>query len=97
MELAVRLGVSSDSGTSGEEPSDRDDDGNPGPARPVQFIPESVIEDLLRLREQRQANSSNNDQMAGVGSERRPNNEEEDQPREREPKRRRLKNEYLGS
>ena len=67
---AVRLGVSSDSG------SDGDDDGNAGP---VQFIPESVIEELLRRSEQRQANSRNNDQI-GVGSERR----HEDQPRERE-------------
>ena len=39
-----------------------------------QLIPESVIEDLLQ---QRQANSRNNDQMAGVGSEQRPNAKEE--------------------
>ena len=79
MELAVRMGACSDSGTSGEESSD--DDGNPGPGQPVQ-LPESVIEDLLQRNQQRQA-----DQMAGVGSEQRPNAEEEDQPREREPKR----------
>jgi len=88
MELAVRMGACSDSGTSGEESSD--DDGNPGPGQPVQLIPESVIEDLLRRNQQRQANSRNNDQMAGVRSEQRPNAEEEDQPREREPKRRRF-------
>ena len=41
MELAVRMGACSDSGTSGEESSD--DDGNPGPGQPDQLTIDSRI------------------------------------------------------